>query len=161
MKLAQVGSIANKANAADAKSRAADCSVGTRMRTMITTALAVLVLSGCATNPHARAIERLNEQIEEFNREPRAFEKVESRVSHLKYDQVKKQIVCTDRQGMTILTLAEQPDGSFKGQLQSETVAPPNAEGYGHWILSHDVQLEKGEFQQTSAGDVLKAAPEK
>jgi hypothetical protein len=28
MKLAQVGSIANKANAADAKSRAADCSVG-------------------------------------------------------------------------------------------------------------------------------------
>jgi hypothetical protein len=27
MKLAQVGSIANKANAADAKSRAADCSV--------------------------------------------------------------------------------------------------------------------------------------
>lgn len=29
MKLAQVGSIANKANAADAKSRAADCSVST------------------------------------------------------------------------------------------------------------------------------------
>ena len=121
------------------------------MRTMITTVLVVLLSSGCATNPHARAIERVNKQIEEFNREPMALVKVESLVAHLRYDDVKKQIICTDNHGKTILTLAEQPDGSFKGQLQSETVAPPNAEGYGHWFLSHEVQLEKGEFQQNPA----------
>src|SRR5690554_8021108 len=34
MKLAQVGSIANKANAADAKSRAADCSVSEKTRAL-------------------------------------------------------------------------------------------------------------------------------
>lgn len=121
------------------------------MRTMISTALAVLVLSGCVTNPHGRAIARLNQQIEEFNREPMALEKVESRVAYLRHDEVRKQIVCTDRNGKTILTLDEQPDGTFKGQLQSETVAPANAEGEGHWMLSHDVQLEKGLFQPRSA----------
>ena len=132
------------------------------MRILIITVLAVLVFSGCVTNPHVHAIERLNNQIEEFNHEPRALEKVETRVAHLKYDEIKKLIACTDKHGKVILTLAEQPDGSFKGQLQSETVAPPNAEGYGHWILSHDVQLKKGEFQQLSAGDVAtRAAPEK
>jgi len=132
------------------------------MRILITTVLAALLLGGCVTNPHARVMERLNEQIEEFNREPLALVKVESRVTQLKYDERKKAIICTDRHGKTILTMSEQPDGSFKGQLQSETVAPPNAEGYGHWILSHDVQLEKGEFQQNSAGEVAtRAAPEK
>jgi hypothetical protein len=122
------------------------------MRIMITTTLAVLILCGCATNPNARAIARLNEQIEDFNREPLGLEKVESRVAHLKYDEVKKQIACIDRHGKAILTLAAQPDGTFRGQLQSETVSPANAESYGHWFLSHDIQLEKGLFHPAAGG---------
>jgi len=116
------------------------------------TVLTAFALGGCATSPHARVMARLNGQIEAFNREPLVLEKVESRVAHLKYDEVRKQIVCTDRNGKTILTLTEQPDGRFRGQLQSETVAPPNADGNGHWILSRNVQLEKGEFRPETAG---------
>src|SRR5690554_2248240 len=49
MKLAQVGSVANKANAADPKNRAADCSVGKGMimKKVITCLAVAVLLSGC------------------------------------------------------------------------------------------------------------------
>ena len=107
--------------------------------------LAILTLNGCATQPHQRAISALNAEIDKFNQEPRVMEK-SKRIARIEYDKELNQLICFGKHGEAVLTLKQQPDGHFQGQLTSESIPPSDAADEGLWFITQEVSIENELF---------------
>lgn len=119
------------------------------MKRIATCILLLVLVAGCATQQHAQAIAKVNSDIEAFNQSPGVLLPIERRVAKIVLSSRDGSAKCVDENGHVIVELTRQPDGSYKGQLMSETFAPADAgesETLGHWYISHEVQIEKEMF---------------
>ena len=120
--------------------------------------LAVLTLNGCATQQYQRAILALNAEIDKFNQEPRVMEK-SKRIARIEYDQELNQLNCFGKHGEAVLTLKQQPDGHFQGQLTSESMPPSDAADEGLCFITQEVSIENELFQQSVPAYGAQGAP--
>lgn len=109
-----------------------------------------------STQPYARAIAKVNAEIDKFNRSWQVLEKIE-RVTRMESSENQKQIACFDKNGKSVLVLQPQGDGNFWGKLHSDA-PPPAGAPHGSYGIIVELHVEQELFQPTSSGG-LPAGP--
>jgi hypothetical protein len=105
-----------------------------------------------SAQPYARAIAKVNAEIEKFNQDWRVLDKVEQRVARMEISANQEQVVCFDKDGKSFLVLARQQDGSFWGQLRSSAPPPPGAR-HGSYGIIAELHVDKDLFQPAPDDD--------